>query len=291
MAVTSIASALTDSSSQQQIRVLCNVFNQQYSLLFYFCFFHFSLQVQGEAIGWSTIDHINQPHNGVDHTLFEVLCFWLITGFGIKLQPLLQPNCFANFAEGSIQWCYIFSYRVVIVSGLSSSWQQWYCYCSVLACCSSWKKGASQRCDRGIIEFFTGQRRTIDLSVGSLCPPLIHHHIHLSSSVHQPWVSRKSWELRIILLSVCCPVSQIPFLFPSTTCINRGWQCSHASIKIANGCLKRWDGSAQNNWPASKYISLCNNFLFISNFTCLSCSIYYSLFFHLHFTFGYCRKH
>ncbi len=37
-----------------------------------------------------------------------------------------------------------------------------------------------------------------------------------------------------------------------------------------------------NNWPASKHISLCNYFLFISSFP--SCSIYYSPFFHLHFT-------
>lgn len=70
--------------------------------------------------------------------------------------------------------------------------------------CTSWeKRGVSQRCDGGIMEFLTGQRRTIDLSVGSLCPPLICHNIHHSLAVHQPRVSRKSWELWITLLSVC----------------------------------------------------------------------------------------
>lgn len=106
------------------------------------------------------------------------------------------------------------------------------------------------------MEFFTGQRRTIDLSVGSLCPPLIRHNMHLSSAVHQTRVSRKSSEFRIVLSSSCCPVLQFQFLLPSTVTVNCGQQCSHASIKIANGCVMRWDGCIQNNWLASKHISL-----------------------------------
>lgn len=90
--------------------------------------------------------------------------------------------------------------------------------------------------------------------------------------------------------SYCCPAAALfhrshssPF---RVICSRR---CSHASIKITNGHLRRWDGDILNNWRASKHISLCNNFLLISNFPA-----YHAPFIILHFIcilqFGYWKK-
>lgn len=90
--------------------------------------------------------------------------------------------------------------------------------------------------------------------------------------------------------SYCCPAAALfhrshssPF---RVICSRR---CSHASIKITNGHLRRWDGDILNNWRASKHISLCNNFLLISNFPA-----YHTPFIIPHFIcilqFGYWKK-
>lgn len=114
------------------------------------------------------------------------------------------------------------------------------------------------------MEFFTGQRRTIDLSAGSFCPPLIRHNIHHSSAVHQARVSRKSGELWNVLLSSCRRGPLLSFLSSLPLSVIWKWRCSHASIKIIDGHPTRWDVDILNNWLASKH-SFCNHFLLISN--------------------------
>lgn len=152
----------------------------------------------------------------------------------------------------------------------SAEQRQYHCRCSALDCCSVWKKAVSLRCDRGVMEFFTGQRRTIDLSVGSLCPPLIHRSIHHSSA--SPSARRLLEELGIV--SSCLPAAQIPIHFYSTFSINS---------------RQRW--SPTNNYQTSKHISLRKDLSLSAVSPCLSCPIYYSLFFICISFSGYWRKH
>lgn len=104
------------------------------------------------------------------------------------------------------------------------------------------------------MEFFTGQCRTVDLSAGSLCPPLIHHNIHHSSAVHQ---ARDSAAALFHWFHSS--------LFQYSLWTAAGNVLMHQS-KIKNGRLTRWDFDIFNSWLASKHISLCNNFLLISIF-------------------------
>lgn len=116
------------------------------------------------------------------------------------------------------------------------------------------------------MEFFTGQCRTVDLSAGSLCPPLVLHNIHRSSAVHQARVSRKSGELWIILSFSCCPVHWFhPPLFQYAEWTAAKDVLMHQS-KLKNSSLMRWEGDVFNSWLASNHISLCDNFLLISTF-------------------------
>lgn len=89
-----------------------------------------------------------------------------------------------------------------------------------------------------------------------------------------------------MLLSGRCPVSPISFLLPPTSGVNSGRRL----LSSINQNSKWWP--KETRWPCLKitgrppmHISLCDNFLFISNFPCLSRFIYYSLFFICIFTF------
>lgn len=101
----------------------------------------------------------------------------------------MPPNCDPNqrcktFAESQRWLCDVFRRRPVIESGLSASLQRWY-FSPLAVARRRGRKGESRRCDGGIMEFFTGQRRTIDLSAGSLCPPAHPPQYPHSSAVHQ----------------------------------------------------------------------------------------------------------
>lgn len=122
------------------------------------------------------------------------------------------------------------------------------------------RKGVTQRCDGGIMEFFTGQRRTIDLSAGSLCPPLTRHNIHTRQQSIRPGFLEA--ELRVAAPSGCCSVSPFPSVFLLTREARAPGLGRISQCRQMSSSQKR---CRHIKLPATFKASLANNFLLISN--------------------------
>lgn len=105
------------------------------------------------------------------------------------------------------------------------------------------------------MEFFTGQRRTIDLSAGSLRPPLIRHNIHTRQQSIRPGFLEA--ELRVAASSGCRSVSPFPSFFLLTEgSTKRGRRCSDASVSVGKCHQVKRDGDILNYRLPSKLASL-----------------------------------
>lgn len=181
---------------------------------------------------------------------------------GTEMLTEMPPNCDPHqhsklFAESQRWLCDVFLYRPVIESGLSASLSRWY-FSLLSVAWRRWREGVSQRCDGGIMEFFTGQHRTIDLSAGSRCPPLIRHNIHThQQSIRPGFLGAGSW---MAASTGCCPV----FADSVRLSFNENCEAWPPVLALINQC--RQMSSTQKRWChikllASKLASLTIFFL------------------------------